>query len=117
DFRVLAFWLGSLITDAKGRAHTEVTLPESLTTYRIMAVAGDKQSRFGSDQAEVRINKPLMLTPSWPRFLAVGDKAHFGGVIHNTLKQGGKATISIESLDPNILSFNGGQTIVSVTPG
>ncbi len=42
-----------------------------------------------------------MLTPSWPRFLAVGDKAYFGGVVQNQLKTGGKATVSIESLDPN----------------
>jgi uncharacterized protein YfaS (alpha-2-macroglobulin family) len=116
DFRVLAFWLGSLVTDAKGRAHTEVTLPESLTTYRIMAVAGDKQSRFGGASAEVKINKPLMLTPSWPRFLAVGDKAYFGGVVHNTLKTGGKATVSIESLDPNVLDVKGSNSI-EVKPG
>lgn len=116
DFRVLAFWLGSLVTDAKGRARTEITLPESLTTYRIMAVAGDKQSRFGWDQAEIRINKPLMITPAWPRFLAVGDKARFGGVVHNQLKRAGKATVSIESLDPSIVSVNGTQTI-EVRPG
>lgn len=107
DFRVLAFWLGSLVTDAKGRARTEVTLPESLTTYRIMAVAGDKASRFGWDQAEIRINKPLMLTPAWPRFLAVGDKAYFGGVVHNQSNRGGRAAVSIESLDPHILSITG----------
>jgi alpha-2-macroglobulin len=116
DFRVLAFWVGSLVTDAKGQAKTEVTLPESLTTYRIMAVAGDRQSRFGWDQAEIRINKPLMLTPAWPRFLAVGDKARFGAVVHNQLKKGGKATVSIESLDPAILSVTGNQT-VELKPG
>jgi uncharacterized protein YfaS (alpha-2-macroglobulin family) len=111
DFRVLAFWLGSLVTDAKGRAKTDVTLPESLTTYRIMAVAGDKQSRFGSDDAEIRVNKPLMVTAAWPRFMAVGDKAFFGGVVNNQLKKGGKATVSIESLDPNIIAINGKQTV------
>ncbi|HYC61606.1 MAG TPA: alpha-2-macroglobulin family protein [Thermoanaerobaculia bacterium] len=116
DFRVLAFWLGSLVTDANGRARTEVTLPESLTTYRVMAVAADKQSRFGWDQAEIRINKPLMLTPSWPRFLAVGDKAYFGAVVHNQLKRAGKATVSIESLDPSILTVNGKQN-VELKPG
>ena len=116
DFRVLAFWLGSLVTDAKGRARTEVTLPESLTTYRVMAVAGDRQSRFGWDQAEIRINKPLMLTPSWPRFLAAGDKAYFGAVVHNQLKRAGKATVSIESLDPAVLSVNGKST-VELKPG
>ena len=41
DFRPLVFWLGSATTDADGRATTTVTLPDSLTTYRIMAVAGD----------------------------------------------------------------------------
>lgn len=117
DFRVLAFWLGSLVTDAKGRARTEVTLPESLTTYRIMAVAGDRQSRFGFDDAEIRINKPLMLTPAWPRFLAVGDSAHFGAVVHNQLKKGGKATVSVESLDPEVLSFAGGKSTIDVKPG
>jgi len=105
DFRVLAFWLGSVVTDNKGRATREITLPESLTTYRIMAVAGDKQSRFGWDNAEIRINKPLMLTPAWPRFLAVGDKAHFGAVVHNQSKAAGSANVSIESLDPNVLAF------------
>ena len=42
DFRVLAFWVGSVVTDANGQASVDVTLPESLTTYRIMAVAADK---------------------------------------------------------------------------
>jgi hypothetical protein len=107
DFRVLAFWLGSITTDARGRAQTEVTLPESLTTYRIMAVAGDKASRFGWAQNEIRINKPVLLTQAFPRFLALGDKAYFGSVVHSQLKQGGKATITIHSLDPSIVEITG----------
>jgi uncharacterized protein YfaS (alpha-2-macroglobulin family) len=105
DFRVLAFWVGSVITDAKGHARTEITLPESLTTYRIMAVAGDKSSRFGWAQNEIRINKPVLLTPTWPRFLAVTDKAYFGAVVHSQLKQPGKATVTIKSLDPSVVEF------------
>jgi len=107
DFRVLAFWLGSITTDAKGRAHTEVTLPESLTTYRIMAVAADKSSRFGWGQNEIRISKPVLLTQAFPRFLAVGDKAYFGSVVHSQLKQAGKATVTIKSLDPNAIEITG----------
>jgi uncharacterized protein YfaS (alpha-2-macroglobulin family) len=110
DFRVLAFWLGSITTDRKGRAHAEVTLPESLTTYRIMAVAGDKVSRFGAGQSEIRLNKPVLLTPTLPRFLALGDKAFFGAVVHSQLKQPGKATVKIRSLDPSILDITGDTT-------
>jgi uncharacterized protein YfaS (alpha-2-macroglobulin family) len=117
DFRVLAFWLGSLVTDKNGKASTEVTLPESLTTYRIMAVAADRESRFGWAQNEIRINKPLMLTAAFPRFMSPGDKALFGAVVHNRLKSAGSATVSIKSLDPSIISFAEEKQTVSTKAG
>ena len=70
DFRVLAFWLGSVVTDASGRATADVKLPESLTAYRIMAMAGDKLSRFGSGAREIRIEQarpPESRIPALPR--------------------------------------------------
>ena len=107
DFRVLAFWLGSVATDGAGEATADVKLPESLTTYRIMAVAGDRASRFGRGEAEVRVNKPLTMKPAFPRFLAVGDKALFGAVVTSQLKEAGDATVTIRSLDPEMLTFDG----------
>jgi uncharacterized protein YfaS (alpha-2-macroglobulin family) len=105
DFRVLAFWLGSVQTDASGRAITQVKLPESLTTYRIMAVSGDRQSRFGAGDSEIRINKPLLLRAAFPRFLAMGDRAHFGAAVTNQMARGGRAVVTIQSLDPALLAF------------
>jgi uncharacterized protein YfaS (alpha-2-macroglobulin family) len=105
DFRVLAFWIGSITTDARGHATVDVKLPESLTTYRIMAVAGDRSSRFGSADSEIRINKPVTLKATFPRFLAVGDKASFGAVVTSQLKTAGTATVMIQSLDPLVMQF------------
>jgi uncharacterized protein YfaS (alpha-2-macroglobulin family) len=107
DFRVLAFWVGSVVTDANGAASVEVTLPESLTTYRIMAVAADKASRFGSADSEIRVNKPVTMKPTFPRFLARGDKASFGAVVTSQLKAAGTANVTIKSLDPQILELTG----------
>jgi uncharacterized protein YfaS (alpha-2-macroglobulin family) len=107
DFRVLAFWLGSVVTDAKGRASTEVKLPESLTTYRIMAVSADKASRFGSGESEIRINKPVVLKAAFPRFMTRGDKASFGSVVASQLKQPGSAIVTMRSLDPDVLQISG----------
>jgi alpha-2-macroglobulin len=107
DFRVLAFWLGSVATDARGHASVDVKLPESLTTYRIMAVSGDRASRFGSGESEIRINKPVVLKSAFPRFMSRGDTAHFGSVITNQLKEGGAATVTMRSLDPEILQIAG----------
>ena len=100
---MLAFWLGSVATDANGQAHVDVKLPESLTTYRIMAVAADRVSRFGSGDSEVRVNKPLTMKPTFPRFLAVGDKALFGAVVTSQLQAAGTAVVTIKSLDPAML--------------
>jgi uncharacterized protein YfaS (alpha-2-macroglobulin family) len=107
DFRVLAFWLGSVTTGADGRASVDVKLPESLTTYRIMAVAADRGSRFGSGEAEVRTNKPLTLAPTFPRFLAVGDRAQFGAVVGSQLPTAGTAVVTMKTLDPTVLALAG----------
>ena len=107
DFRVLAFWLGSVTTDASGVAAADVTLPESLTTYRIMAVAADRASRFGWSEREIRTSKPVLLKPAFPRFLAVGDTARFGSVVHSLLKEKGTAIVTMRSLDPSVLEIVG----------
>jgi uncharacterized protein YfaS (alpha-2-macroglobulin family) len=107
DFRVLAFWVGSVLTDGNGDAAVDVKLPESLTTYRIMAVAADRNSRFGSDDADVRTNKPLTLKPTFPRFLAVGDTAHFGAVVTSQLKAEGTAVVTMKSVDAATLQLTG----------
>jgi uncharacterized protein YfaS (alpha-2-macroglobulin family) len=115
DFRVLAFWLGSVTTDATGMASLDVKLPESLTTYRIMAVAGDKSSRFGSTESEIRINKPVTLKPAFPRFMAVGDTSYFGSVVTSQLQQAGTAIVTMRSLDPSILEVRGnGRQVVQI---
>ncbi len=103
DFRVLAVWVGSAVTDAKGHFETEALLPESLTTFRVMAVAQDKFHRFGWGEKEVRVSKPVLLTPAFPRFLSLSDKAYFGAVVHSLLKQPGTALVAMKSLDPQIL--------------
>ncbi len=118
DFRVLAFWLGSVTTDNNGHASVNVNLPESLTTYRIMAVAADRLSRFGAGDREVRINKPVTLKPTFPRFLAVGDRAHFGAVITSQLAAAGTAIISMKSLDPSVLELAvGAEQSIPIGPG
>lgn len=118
DFRALAFWLGSVVTGADGQARVTVKLPESLTTYRIMAVAGDLQSRFGSGSSEVRINKPVTLKAAFPRFLAVGDRAFFGAVVTSQLKETGTGSVTLRSLDPAVLEVVGsGEQSVTIPAG
>jgi alpha-2-macroglobulin len=118
DFRPLVFWLGSAATGPDGRATTTVTLPDSLTTYRIIAVAGDRASQFGFAEREIRATKPLTLLPAFPRFLSKGDRALFGAVVTNGRKEAGNAVVTIQSLDADSLRFGNVATrTVRLAPG
>ena len=117
DFRPLAFWIGSAATDASGRVTTSVTLPDSLTTYRIMAVASDDDSRFGLGEHEVRVTKPLTLLAAFPRFLNTGDRAALGAVVTNGSATEGTAVVTIRSLDPGTLRFTETRQSVHLAAG
>lgn len=116
DLRPLAFWLGSVVTDKSGKTSATVTLPESLTTWRIMAVAADDASRFGAAAAEIRVAKPLTILPAFPRFLTVGDVASFGGTITNLTGKAGTATVTMASLGP-ALGFTSATQTVTLAAG
>lgn len=73
DFRQTAYFNPRIITDARGEAKVTFKLPESLTTYRLMAVAVARDDRYGFAQERVTTSKPLMARPGLPRFLRAGD--------------------------------------------
>lgn len=83
DFRALAFWHGTVLTDETGRALIRFPLPDSLTTYRLMAVATAGDDEFGSGEREFLVTKPIGLEPALPRFLRPGDTARAGVVVRN----------------------------------
>jgi uncharacterized protein YfaS (alpha-2-macroglobulin family) len=117
DFRPLVFWLGSAQAGADGRVATTVTLPDSLTTYRIMAVAGTEASQFGFGEHEVRVTKPLTLLPALPRFLNSGDRAALAVVVTNAGTGEGTADVTFESLDPQTLQLLETRRSIRLAPG
>ncbi len=58
-------------------------LPDSLTRYRVMAVAVSGARRFGSAEATLVARLPLMVRPSPPRFLNFGDRFELPVVVQN----------------------------------
>lgn len=93
NFLGTAYWGATLKTDADGKLTTEVTAPDGLTRYRLMAVAQTKRDQFGNAESAFQINKPLMLEPSPPRFANVGDKMFARAVIHNTTDKDGEVVV------------------------
>jgi len=74
NFDPCATWAPSLVTDGNGRFTHTFILPDTLTRYRLMAVAHHGVSRFGHSESELTVNKDLMLEPMAPRFANQGDE-------------------------------------------
>jgi uncharacterized protein YfaS (alpha-2-macroglobulin family) len=87
DFRALALFAPAVRTDASGRARVPLTLPDSLTRYRVMAVAVAGERSFGKGESTITARKPLMVRPSPPRFLRFGDTFELPLVVQNQTDQ------------------------------
>ncbi|MFN8611715.1 MAG: alpha-2-macroglobulin family protein [Vulcanimicrobiota bacterium] len=83
DFRALAGFEPCLTSDEQGRVRARFRLPDSLTEYRITALAAGSEGRFGQGQATVRARLPLALRPTLPRFLRMGDECLASVVVTN----------------------------------
>ena len=79
NFQALAFWNANLKTDADGKVTVSFKAPDSLTQYRLQAIVNEGVTRFGGGESQFKVNKPLMLEPSLPRFANVGDGNHVEG--------------------------------------
>lgn len=93
NFKTTAFWNASVVTDDKGDASVDFTLPDNLTSFRVMAVAVTADSLFGNSETTFRVAKPLLLQASLPRFARVGDHFQAGVVVHNFSPDKGAVTL------------------------
>jgi hypothetical protein len=82
-FSPIAYFAGSLRTDANGDATATFTLPDDLTTWRVMAVAATADGRFGNGESTFRTTKPLVANPVVPQFARPGDRFDAGVSITN----------------------------------
>lgn len=93
DFKALAYYNGSVLTDSSGKAQVTFKLPDDLTTWRVMAVATDGNLRFGNGEGTFITTKSLLSNPVLPQFARPGDHMEAGlSVTNNT---GQKGTLAI----------------------
>lgn len=83
NFQPLAYY-AVLHTDAQGTARAQLTMPDDLTTWRVMAVALDSDAaHFATSDSTFVSNQPLMANPLLPQFARPGDRFSLGMSIAN----------------------------------
>ena len=86
-FDTLLLWRGRVPLDAAGDADVEVPLNDSLTSFRIVAVATGGAQRFGSGSTSIRSTQDLMLLSGLAPLLREGDRTRAEFTLRNTTEQ------------------------------
>ncbi len=82
-FQETAAWLPQLRTDANGGAQAVFTLPDSLTRYRLSAVALTRDTHIGVGRSRITAGLPLAVQVFVPRFAIEKDRIEAVALIHN----------------------------------
>ena len=95
-----AFFYPALESDDQGNVAIRFTLPESVTTWKFMGLAHDKEMRNGLLVDEAVAQKTVMVQPNMPRFLREGDKATIVAKLSNTSDKKVSGNARMQIIDP-----------------
>ena len=95
-----AFFYPALESDNNGNVAIRFTLPESVTTWKFMGLAHDKEMRNGLLVDEAVAQKTVMVQPNMPRFLREGDKSTIVVKLFNTSDKKMSGNARMQILDP-----------------
>lgn len=95
-----AFFYPALESDNNGNVAIRFTLPESVTTWKFMGLAHDKEMRNGLLVDEAVAQKTVMVQPNMPRFLREGDKSTIVVKLFNSSDKKVSGNTRMQIIDP-----------------
>jgi uncharacterized protein YfaS (alpha-2-macroglobulin family) len=90
----VAFWSGVVITDAEGKATVTFNVPEFQGALRLMAVA-HQGKQFGSAAHTTRVRTPLVVLPTFPRFLSFQETVQIPVTVRNDTGKEGSFSVAL----------------------
>jgi|WetSurMetagenome_2_1015567.scaffolds.fasta_scaffold00036_11 alpha-2-macroglobulin len=113
-FDSLILWKGRVKLNANGEASVVVPLNDSLTAFRIVAVANAGAGYFGAGHTLVRTTQDVMLLPGLPPLVREGDLFNAGVTVRNASKRPMDLVVSasskgVKSLEPVSVSLQPGE--------
>ena len=113
-FDTLLKWQTRIPLDPYGHARVEIPLNDSLTSFRVTAVASDGLARFGTGATSIQSTQDLMLFAGLPPLVREGDRFRAGFTVRNASDRALsiEARPSVEAvdalgattaIDPNVL--------------
>lgn len=95
DIRFSAYYQAT-VQVKQGKAKVQCKLPDNLTSFKSMVVVHTKDSKFGYGESTFEVKKPLMVLPTFPRFVRVGDTFNAGALVFNYTGKQENVKVSLE---------------------
>ena len=117
-FDTLLLWKARVPLDANGEATIEVPLNDSLTSFRMVAIATGAPALFGTGRASIRSTRDLMVLPGIAPLAREGDRMRPEVTVRNTTDKPFDVTVTAraeglrQALSPQVLSLPAGEARV-----
>lgn len=82
-FDTLLLWKGRVPLDAGGKAQVDIPLNDSLTSFKIVAIASAGEQQFGTGSASIRTTQELQLVSGLPGLVREGDHLNATVMLRN----------------------------------
>jgi hypothetical protein len=115
DFRATAAFSPTLRTDEQGKVTLPVTMPDSLTRFRVVALATARNRFFGKAEGTIVTQRRLNARTHAPRFLSQGDTFSLPVVLQNLHTT--QRTVDVAARGQNLVAVGPAGMRVTVPPG
>lgn len=117
NFKESAYYTAFIVTNAQGKAKVTFKLPDNLTTFKAMAVAGTMSHKFGRGSHDLMVKKNIILKPAVPNFSRPGDRYSAGVTVTNNSNQKLKIGVTVDA--ENVERIKGDKNLkkITLTPG
>jgi alpha-2-macroglobulin len=95
-FDTLLLWKPSVTLDANGEAAIEVPLNDSLTSFRLVAIADADVQKFGTASASIRVTQDLQVLTGLPPLVRDGDRFSAMLTLRNTTQREMKVRATLQ---------------------
>jgi uncharacterized protein YfaS (alpha-2-macroglobulin family) len=89
-------WVPQLVTDDNGRAHLDIDLADSITTWRLSASAVAADGRLGATQLPLKVFQPFFVDLNLPISLTRNDEVNVPVVVYNYLDNPQTVTLTLK---------------------
>jgi hypothetical protein len=87
DFPETLFWQPEILTDRSGHTTVKFPLADSITTWKISAIASTLDGHVATVTKEIRAFQPFFAELDPPKVLTVGDEIHLPVTVRNYLEK------------------------------